>query len=298
VSIDTFKGYHKTKVVAKVVMDPNPAETWSAINRATASDDIPDEYQMDDLAYVKFILASEHENDNADYFRRSELIRAWATPRHKPFNVEHNIEEVGSYISQPLFNTTKNTIIGHIVDSALATKDGTILTPSEIADLDQTDDPNRAPEESLDLLASAVLYDFCFPKTVDDIKQMAEAGEMFVSMEAWFKSFDFLVASEIVQHTEDTQHYINAWHHQKSEGGRRVCRVLNNVLFGGVAATEKPANKGSIFITASLNQELDRLQKRHDELHILYNVDPNETYAKEHEEVTRAIATIRGEIDG
>jgi len=295
---DFFQGYQRTLVTARLMLHEPSSDELAKASRAVAGMDIPEGADMPDLLFVKFVLASEHENSNADYFKRSELIKARKTPMHKPFNVEHNIEEDGSYITQPLFNQTKNTIIGHMVDSAIATKDGSILTDAEIEVLDLEDDPTRAKEDSLDILGSAVLYQFCFPKTVADIKEMAEAGEMCVSMEAWFKGFDFLVGDEIIEHTSANEHYINEWKKRKVVGGRRVSRVLKDVLLGGVAATEKPANKESVFITASVNKELERLEKRHDELHILYSHKPSKDIELEHEEVTRAIARLRGNQNG
>jgi hypothetical protein len=290
-------GYQRTLVTAKLMLDKQKKQSFRLTPKAVASD-VPSEFDMPDLLFVKFVLASEHENDNGDYFSRSEMLKAYATPRHKPFDVDHHIEEAGSYISEPLYNESKNTIIGHIVDSALAKKDGTILTKEDLKEIDKTDDPCRSDDDSLDLVASAVLYQFCFPKTTADIKEMAEDGEMFVSMETWFKGFDFMVGGDIIEHTDATEHYVDDWNHRKVVGGRRVSRVLKSILFGGVAATEKPANKGSVFLTASLKAKMAQLEKRHSELHILHSVAPSEELIKEHESVTRAIASLQKEQQG
>lgn len=296
---ELYAGYQKTLVTAKLTVDRSPSDSQLAkASRTVADMETPDGIDTPDLLFVKFVLASEHENSNADYFKRSELIKARHTPKYKPFDIEHNIEESGSYISSPLFNQTKNTIIGHMIDSAVATKDGTVLTEEEIAELDISDDPTRAREDSLDILGSAVLYKFYFPKTVADIEEMAESGEMCVSMEAWFTGFDFLIGDEIIEHTKATEHYIDDWKKRKVIGGRKVSRVLNGVLFGGVGATEKPANKESVFLTASLAKELDMLKKRHEELHILYNHKKTIELKNEHEEVTRAIARLEGVYNG
>jgi len=308
-SSDTFGDYQRTFVTAKLVLDRNPLG-FKLLPKAEASLKVPADFDSPDLTFVKFVFASEHENGNADYFPRSELLKAMATPRHKPFNIDHTVEEEASYISAPLFNNTKNTIIGHIVDSTIATKDGAVLSSEDIAKLNQDDDPSREHDESLDLIASAVLYKFCFPKTVADIEKMSEDGSMSVSMEAWFKSFDFLVGDKIVANSDrqsnpkdpskwsqENRTLLEDWHKQKVVAGRRVSRVLRDVLFGGVAATEDPANKESVFITANRRKEIDRLIKRHHELHVLYNVEPSDAIEKEHEQITKAVASLREDME-
>lgn len=289
-----FEGYQKTIVTARLMRDKAHKAIDFPSNKAKASE-IPEEYCMPDLLYVKFVLASEHENSNADYFSRSEMVQARHTPIHKPFNVEHMLEEDGSYISEPLFNQTKNTIIGHMVSSALAKKDGTILTEEEIAELDLDDNPARAKEEQLDIIGSAVLYKFCFPKTVADIEELIDSGDMKVSMECWFKGYDYLVGDSIVERSEATSHHDDDWHHRKVIGGRCVSRVLRGILFGGVAATEKPANEESVFLATANERKLKKLMKRHGELHILHaaaSEQEQKEYEKEHVFVTKAIKEI------
>lgn len=309
---DFLNDYERTLVTAKVVLDRDADVAMRLMPHFTqASIGSAKEFASPDLLFVKFVFCSEHENVNADYFPRSELVRAYQTPQHKPFNIEHMIEEKGSYISQPLFNETHNTIIGHMVGCALAKKDGTILTDEEVAKLDATDDPNRAYDDSVDIVGSAVLYDFYFPKTVADIEKMAEDGTISVSMEAWFRGFDFFVGDKIVANTDrktkkvddwkaENKALLDDWHHGRSVAGRRVSRVLRDVLFGGVAATETPANKDSVFLTANTQKELERLKKRHGELHVLYDANPSEAIAQEHREVTIAVAMLQiksGELE-
>ena len=296
-----FEDYQKTLVKASLKIDKHPELILSpGSNKSIAAitDNSLPVIESPDLFFVKFVLASEHENSNGDYFSRSELISAQNSPRHKPFNIEHTISETASYITAPLYNETKNTIIGHIVGSALAKKDGTILTAKEVKELDQTDDPSRPHDDSLDLVASAVLYSFYFPETVADIDRMSEEGNLAVSMEAWFKGYDFMVDSEIVEATQDNKVQLtNDWHNRKEVGGRRVSRVLKSVLFGGVAGTENPANEESVFITANMNKELDKLKTRHEELHILFEANPCDKYINEHIELVKTAASIQKQLN-
>jgi hypothetical protein len=288
------EGYELTFVKARLDLDSENVSRIMPFKIAKSSDGMDENMCPVDLLPVKFVLASEHENDNADYFLRSELVSARNTPAAKPFNIEHMLEEAGSYITQPLFNTTKNTIIGHITSSYIATKDGTRISEEAIASMDASDDISRPSAESLDLIARAVLYKFYFPKTVEDVETLAKANKMFVSMECWFRGHDFLVGSEIIQSTKANEDALNEdWRKKKKVAGRRVGRILRNLIFGGVAATETPANKESVFLAAaSSGTVLERLIKRHHELHILYEATGKKELEVEHLEVTRAIASI------
>ena len=304
--------YERTLVTARILLDRDADIAMRLMPRfTTAALATPEAVSSPDLLFVKFVFCSEHENINGDYFPRSELVKAFQTPQHKPFNIEHMLEEKGSYISQPLFNETHNTIIGHIIGCALAKKDGTVLTDKDVEELDRSDNPARAYDESVDIIGSAVLYDFYFPKTVADIEKMAEEGTISVSMEAWFKGFDFFVGDKIVANsdkktkkvdewTPENKALLDDWHHGRSVAGRRVSRVLRDVLFGGVAATETPANKESVFLTANTQKELARLEKRHRELHVLYDANPCDELVNEHRDVTIAVAMLkvkRGDVE-
>ena len=296
--------YQKTILTASLSLDSHPELILRPDfkkNKALASDNSLSIVESPDLQFVKFIMASEHENLNGDYFSRNELIKARHTPQHKPFNIEHVVEETSSYITAQLYNSNKNTIVGHIVGSALARKDGTILTEKEVSELDKTDDPKRPHDESLDLVASAVLYNFLFPATVADIREMSESGDLSVSMETWFIDYDFMIDSEIVKATESNKVSLTKdWESGKIVGGRRVSRALKSILFGGVAGTDTPANIESVFLSAKAQSELEKLKKRHAELHILFESGDSslkDEYIKEHEDVTRAVASILTEFE-
>ena len=292
-----FEGYERTFVAAKISPCFDTEKFFSIASKGKY--DIPKQDVTPDLLPFNIVLASEHENLNGDYFSREELISARKTPINKPFNVEHMVAEEDSYITQPFFNRTKNTIIGHMTFSSLAKKDGTVISDDELKKMDKSDDPCRKEDECIDVIASAVLYYFIFPKTVADIKETSEKNKMFVSMECWFKDYDFLVEGKVVKKTEDNKEELVAkWQKaEKGKDGRRISRVLKNVLFGAVAATPTPANPCSVFLsTASLEQELKQLEKRHYELHVLQSICPNEEYVKEHDYIEKSAASIGKKI--
>lgn len=292
-------GLFKTYVTAKV----SPLYSKD-IKKTVASKDkkyeIPELDNITiDLAPFKIVLVSEKENLNGDFFNRSELIQARGTPINKPFNIEHTVSEDESYISQPYFNRTKNTIVGHMIYSALADKSGNVLSDKEIEKIDASDNPNRDDKDCLDIVAVATLYQFYFPKTVADIKESSEKNKMFVSMECWFRGYDFLVDGKIIERTElNNDFYTEKWRNQeKGSDGKRICRVLKGVIFGGVGATPNPANPESVFLSmATMNQELEQLKRRHDELHVLYSFNPMEEYKKEHDAVEKSVASLENKI--
>jgi hypothetical protein len=293
------EGYQRTFITAKLC----PSFGNDSF-KAVASEKKYDIPKLDgitpDLELVHMVLASEQNNLNGDFFNRSELIMAAKTPINKPFNIEHIVSEDESYVSQPIFNRTKNTIIGHMINSALAKKDGTIIKDEEIDDIDKTNDIKRAKEDCLDIIASAVLYSFIFPKTVEDIKAMANDSKMFVSMECWFKGYDFLVNGELIENTEEnSKELTEKWSKGvKGEDGKRICRVLKDIIFGAVAATPTPANPESIFLSvASYKQEIEHLKRRHNELHILQSIKPSEVYLSEHNAIERSVATLSKKIE-
>lgn len=292
-------GYQKTYITAKV----SPVFTGEnfrtvASKKKYEMPDVP--FLSPDITPVNIILASEHENLNGDYFSRDELIKACKTPIHKPFNIEHTMSEDESYISQPFFNRSKNTIIGHMVYSSIADKDGNVLDDEAISKLDSEDNPCRSSDECVDVVATAVLYSFIFPKTVEDIVKASEKGQMFVSMECWFKGYDFMIDGKIVERTdENNKELTERWSKgEKTADGRRISRVLRDVLFGAVAATPTPANPSSVFLTvANLEEEYEQLKKRHKELHMLQSISPCEEYEAEHAMIEKSAASILKKIE-
>lgn len=294
-----FDGYEKTYITAKI------SPSFSCDNFKTVASkkkyNMPSvEFLSPDLVPVNIILASEHENLNGDYFSREELIRACKTPINKPFNIEHTMAEDESYISQPFFNRSKNTIVGHMVFSSIADSDGNVLDDKAIAKLDKEDNPNRDKSDCIDIVATAVLYNFIFPKTVADVISASDDGKMFVSMECWFKGYDFLVNGEIVERTEaNSKELTERWSKgEKTKDGRRISRVLKDIIFGAVAATPTPANPGSVFLSvAKLEEEFEHLKKRHEELHILQSISPKEEYVIEHDMIEKSAASILKKIE-
>ena len=193
-------------------------------NKATASASATEPQQ--DCLYMKSVLVSTGQNLNDDVFLPEEMWRAKSSPEKKPVNWEHN----------PAY------------------KDGSpINTESALAE------DFEIPQD-FDIITEAVIWKYLFPKTAAKLVNEASANRMFVSMEAWFSSFDYRVGSKIVARNEQTA-FLDR--HLRSNGGdgnfegQNVGRVLRNIVFGGVGIVANPANEDSVihsFTNADLNE--------------------------------------------
>jgi len=206
-----------------------------------------------DLALVVSILVSTGWNRNDDIFTPDEVWAARFSPLHKPMNDNHD----------------ETKILGHIVQTRALDKEG-----KEI-------DANGTPPAEFDLEVAGVLYKQ-FDKLRDRIDQIiakSNAGEMFVSMEAWFPDFGYGLTNEatgvtkLIDRTEATAFLTK---HLRIFGGCgeyqgfKVGRVLKGMIFGAQAFVNKPANPESVikvaaakeaasgdFVAANLNELLE-----------------------------------------
>jgi len=136
------------------------------------------------------------------------------------------------------------------------------------------------PDE-FDVEVAGVLYR-AFPELsdrIDEIITKANAGEMFVSMEAWFPDFGYGLVdpatgeTKLIERNEGTAFLTK---HLRIYGGcgqyqgYKVGRVLRDIIFGAQGFVEQPANPDSVikvaaskvaasetFVTAELNEILE-----------------------------------------
>lgn len=186
-----------------------------------------------DLFYLESILASTVWNLNDDVFDPIETWQARHTPVDKPINNEHDCSK----------------IIGHITSGRVIDTDG-----NEIADDTALDE---LPEK-FHLVSGGVLYrkyDKEDLQTQADLTIAAiDNGERFVSMECLFKGFDYAVmepdgAISIVARSSKTAFltkHLKAYGGTGEFNGRRIGRLLRNILFSGKGVVAEPANPESI----------------------------------------------------
>ncbi len=178
-----------------------------------------------DLEPLKAIFVSTGMNLNDDVFLPEEIIAAQDSVVHKPVNEEHD----------------KDNIIGHIVNAYIVNQE------AEAGERDKGDDSFS----DFDIITESVLYKFHFPDRVQEIKEAALAGEKFVSMEAWFTNYDYLLGEHVVTRNIETAFLDEHLRARGGEGeyeGRRIGRVLRGILFAGQGIVDNPANPRSIII--------------------------------------------------
>ncbi len=195
-------------------------------------------HDQPDLALVISILVSTGWNLNDDVFVPSEVWAARNTPIHKPMNHMHD----------------GTIVVGHIVESKVVDKNGDTISSDNFDDV----------PEKFDIEVAGVIYK-SLPgreELIEDIISKANNGEMFVSMEAFFKDFDYAILDasnssfRVLARTEETAFLTK---HLRSFGGTgkfngaKIGRVLKSMVFGGQGFVDNPANPDSVIKTIALN---------------------------------------------
>ena len=181
-----------------------------------------------DLMKMTSVLVSTGINKNDDVFIAEEVLPARNSGANKPVNIEHD----------------ETKIIGNMVRTFVTDKDGNEIDSAEI-----DEDSSVVPDE-FDITNEAVIYSFLFPEIAEEIKASAEEGNLFVSIEAWFTSFDYLLGTRVIERNTDTASVLDQ--HLRSNGGEgffrgeKLGRVLRNLLIGGVGVVAEPANPESV----------------------------------------------------
>lgn len=228
----------KTLVLAKLSVQTRP-------ERAIASSEV-----QPDLMYMDSVLVSAGENKNDDVFLPEEMWKARKSPVFKPVDWEHNtgrevIDNALADLSNKKSIVEDNQIIGVMFNSYATSKDGNRL-PDDLA--------IASVPQDYDIVNQAVIYKYLFPKTSERIAKLATEGKLFVSMEAWFKAYDYKIGSRIVARNEETSFLDSYLRSKGGEGfyrGNKISRVLRDITFGGVGLVENPANKDSVIYMIS-----------------------------------------------
>jgi len=192
-----------------------------------------------DLYYVQSILVSSSWNKNDDIFDKAEIWVAKDSPEDKPTNLEHD----------------ESVIIGHITSNW------------PIDDKGNTIDPNTKPDslpEKFHIVTGSVIYrGFTDPNLRERAEKLIaeiENGTKFVSMECFFKGFDYgLLNTKNGQYTilprnESTAHltkFLRAYGGIGEHENYKIGRVLRNITFSGKGFVDKPANPDSIIFSKS-----------------------------------------------
>jgi hypothetical protein len=230
---------YRTTLTAKAeLLRPNSDEF-----KAVASS-LKDRYGFElkpqmDLMYVRACLVSAGEgvgvNDNDDIFTREEAWAARHTPVLKPFNWQHQDKD----------------IVGVMYTVQARSVDGTIL------DINQ----EEVPDCDFDLFVEAAVFRLIHEDRAAEIEARAKAGNLFVSMEAWFDDYSYGLfdpkdhsLAKTVARNENTS-FLDKHLRANSGAGvyrdpeidrdMRIGRVLRSITFGGCGFVDRPANKRS-----------------------------------------------------
>lgn len=196
-----------------------------------------------DLYYVQSILVSSSWNKNDDIFDKAEVWKARNTPEDKPTNLEHD----------------EATIIGHITSNWPITEDGKLI--SEDIGIDEL-------PEKYHILTGSVIYkgfsNVDLKERSDKLIAEIENGTKYVSMECFFKGFDYGLINKssgeykILPRNEATAYltkYLRAYGGQGEHDNYKIGRVLRDITFSGKGFVNRPANPDSIIFTKNMFTE-------------------------------------------
>lgn len=222
-----------------------------------------------DLYYIQSILASVGPNKNDDWFLPEEIYAARSTPVHKQLNFMHD----------------EKNIIGVITDSILLDAQGKSIT----SDLDIS--------SIIDIATQAVIWTHWDDKKLENkiskIIASIEDNKLFVSMEALFKKFDYMLVKgtecKIVPRSEQTSFltkYLRSYGGSGEYDGARIYRVLRDFTFSGKGIVDDPANPRSI-IDESIFE--DSKNKSDIELSVSLNLDSSELLSEVNELINKSV---------
>lgn len=202
--------------------------------------------QDSDLYYVQSILVSSSWNKNDDIFDKAEVWAAKNTPEDKPTNLNHD----------------ENIIIGHITSNWPITDDGVIINENTPID--------NLPDKFHILTGSVIYKGYANPalrERTSALIQEIENGTKYVSMECFFKGFDYGVIDnstgeyKILARNDETAYLTK---HLRAYGGSgehenyKIGRVLRQITFSGKGYVDKPANPDSIILNSIDNTQIDQ----------------------------------------
>jgi len=184
----------------------------------------------EDLLYFKAVYTTEGFNYNDDVFDRNELWAARRTPLLKPVNIDH----------------VASDIVGVIYAVEASTLDGTNISIEDDA----------IPTVPFELSIYGVIYSYNFSDVATIAELKSDSNKLFVSMEAYFKDFDYAIAPKtaalieysVVERNSETIKFdkdLRCFGGAGAIDDKKIGRLLRNITFGGVGFVDNPANPRS-----------------------------------------------------
>ncbi len=232
--------YYKTHYLAKANLGTIKADEVPQDTLPTKSIAASGQMNVDrDLMKIVSILLSIGINKNDDWFLKNEVLPARNTGAHKPMDMDHDPKK----------------IVGHMLRTYVTDKAGDLI-PDDLID----NEPDKVPDQ-FDITNEAVLYKYLLPEEAKSVAEAANKGELFVSVEAWFTDYDYMVGNKIIKRNQKTSAILDE--HLRINGGdgrykgQKIGRVLRNLLIGGIGLVKKPANPDSVIKSISHKADLD-----------------------------------------
>lgn len=200
ISIDDIKVSNHTEIISRAEIVNIPFDEGSTqLNEAAAALGIKN--KQEDLLYIHFKLVHANTNKNKDKFTEFELRKAEKTPILKLLNWGHGEPNIGVIYQSKLVEGTE-------------------------------DEPAY-----LDCLAAVSKYKY--PKYAQEIIDRHENGDLFFSMEVWFKEAQCSICEEVFSTGEEG--YCSHLKDRYSEGSM-ADRLLRELTFAGAGCVESPAD--------------------------------------------------------
>jgi len=263
----------KNKTIAfhtKLSQSLDTKEEVKKIAKASRDINLNDE----DLAYLDSILASVGYNGNDDLFTKEDIWLARNSPINKQFNFMHN----------------QRDIIGHMFASNIFDIEGNQI--SESTPFDEIPD-------NFDIVVSSVLYKSWpqpeLQERMDSILKGIANNEWYVSMEAYFKAFDYALVHknkeiEIISRNKTTAYmsrYLRAYGGSGEYNSIPIKRVLRRFSFSGKGLVDCPANERSVIF-----DNIERLKK-----YSIANITKKENNMDELEMAKAELVKAKADID-
>jgi hypothetical protein len=206
-----YKTYAYTKIhLPQDLTEEQKNKGLSSLRKSSANEKLVS-IKQPDLLYMEDILVSTGSNLNDDVFLPEEVLDAVIKRKSvalKPVNWEHNPED----IIGTMFDSFITDLEGNKIEAQEGVKDFHVVSLSVIW---------KAISESHFERAQL-------------IAQASEDNSLFVSMEAFFSDFDFLVGNQIIRRNEETNFLSTVLRANGGPGefqGQDVKRVLRDITF-------------------------------------------------------------------
>jgi hypothetical protein len=181
-----------------------------------------DDYKLDpDLMYARFIMCHEGTNRNGDTFTKEVLKEAQFTPRWKPIDWEHG---------QPM--------IGTILDSRY-----------------MEDSQGKGYIEAI-----GVIWKFIYPELSASIKEKSKTGELRLSMECYWADANYIVGETLYSQEQADELGISNYVGREYLG-KKVIRVFQKAIFGGVGVVANPADREAVFLSVAKDLSQGTVEK-------------------------------------